>query len=142
MSAEDNKALVGRAFQEFWVQRNLAIAEELFATNHVDHVHSRPPEVATGPEGLKQSAMAYFTAFPDLLVAIVEQVADENTVVTHWTAQGTNTGSLFGMPATNKAATFTGITIDRVAGGKIVESWSHFDNLGMFQQLGVLPSMG
>ena len=142
MSTEDNKALIRRIFQEFWDQKNLAVADELVETNHTNHSPGSHPELPSDLEGFKEIARAYFTAFPDLRVTIVEQVAEGNTVVTHWTAQGTNTGSLFGMPATNKAAIFTGITIDRIAGGKLVESWTQFDHLGMYQQLGLLPSMG
>lgn len=141
MSAEDNKALVRRIFQEFWDQKNLAIADELVETNHTNHTPGDRPGLPSGLEGFKQLAIAYLTAFPDLQVTIVEQVAEENTVVTHWTAQGTNTGSLFGTPATNKIATVVGITINRIAGGKIVESWTQFDHLGMYQQLGVLSTL-
>jgi predicted ester cyclase len=46
------------------------------------------------------------------------------------------------MPATGKSATITGITIDRIADGKIVESWDELDQLGMLQQLGVIPVRG
>src|SRR6266566_7237188 len=142
MSTEDNKALNRRLFQEFWDQKNLAVADELLAANHVDHTPGSPPGLPPGPEGFKQFASVYFTAFPDLRITIDDMVAEGDTVVTRWTAQGTNTGSLFGMPATNKSATVTGITIYRIAGGKIVETWTNFDGLGMMQQLGVVPAMG
>jgi steroid delta-isomerase-like uncharacterized protein len=139
MSAEDNKVLSHRLFQEFWDQKHLMVVDELLAANHVDHTPGSPPGLPPGPEGIKQFASLYFTAFPDIRVTIEDQVAEGDRVVTRWRAQGTNTGSLFGMPATNKSATITGITIDRVASGKIVETWTNFDNLGMLQQLGVLP---
>jgi steroid delta-isomerase-like uncharacterized protein len=139
MSAEDNKVLSRRLFQEFWDQKHLAVADELLAANHVDHTPGSPPELPPGPAGIKQFASLYFTAFPDIRVTIEDQVAEGDRVVTRWRAHGTNTGSLFGMPATNQSATITGITIDRIAGGKIVETWTNFDNLGMLQQLGVLP---
>ncbi len=142
MSAEANKALARRFFEEFWDQKQLAVADELLAPNHVDHTPGSPPGLPPGPEGIKQFGLFYFTAFPDIRVTIEDQVAEEDRVVTRWSAQGTNTGSLFGMPATKKSATITGITIDRTAGGKIVETWTNFDNLGMLQQLGVIPSMG
>jgi predicted ester cyclase len=142
MSAEENKALVRRFFQEFWDQKNVAAADAFIAANHVDHTPGSPPGLPPGPEGFKQFASVYFTAFPNLRITIDDQVAEGDTVVTRWTTQGTNTGSLFGMPATNKSATITGITIDRMAGGKAVETWTNFDALGMMQQLGVIPSMG
>jgi predicted ester cyclase len=64
-------------------------------------------------------------------------------VVTRWIATGTNTGPLFGViPATGKAGSTTGITISRLAGGRIVEETSNWDALGMLQALGVVPRMG
>lgn len=142
MSTEENKALARRLFQEFWDQKNLAVADELIAANHVEHTPGSPAGLPPGPAGLKQFASLYFTAFPDLRIPLEDQFAEGERVVTRWTAQGTNTGSLFGMPATNKSATIPGITIYRIAGGKIVETWTNFDGLGMLQQLGVVPAMG
>jgi steroid delta-isomerase-like uncharacterized protein len=142
MSAQDNKAQASRFFEEFWDQKNLAVADELIAANHVDHTPGSPPGLPPGPAGFKQFGSVYFTAFPDLHITIDDQVAEGEMVVTRWTSHGTNTGSLFGMPATNKSATITGITISRIVDGKAVETWTNFDNLGMLQQLGVIPSMG
>jgi len=142
LSTQDNKALARRFFEEFWDQKNLAVADELMAANHVDHTPGSPPGLPPGPAGFKQFASVYFTAFPNLHITIDDQVAEGDTVVTRWTSHGTNTGSLFGMPATNKSSTVTGITISRIVGGKAVETWTNFDNLGMLQQLGVVPMPG
>jgi predicted ester cyclase len=142
MSAEDNQALGRRFFQEFWIQKNLAIADELLAANFVDHTPGSPPGLPPGPEGHKQFALLYFTAFPDIRATIEDIVTEGDKVVIRWRVQGTNTGSVFGMPATNKSATFTGITINRIASDKIAEQWVNFDALGMMQQLGLLPAPG
>ena len=48
-------------------------------------------------------------------------------------------GTCLVFPPTGKQATFTGIFISRMAGGQIAEEWEHFDQLGMLQQLGVVP---
>lgn len=109
MSAEDNKARVRRFFEEFWNQKNLAVADDFIAATHVDHTPGSPPGLPPGPAGFKQFGSLYFTAFPDLRVIIEDQVAEGEMVVTRWTTHGTNTGSLFGMPATNKSATITGL---------------------------------
>src|SRR5438876_3965135 len=105
MSTEENKALSRRLLQEFWDQKNVAVADELIAANHVEHTPGSPPGLPPGPEGLKQFASVYFTAFPDLRLTIDDLVAEGDKMVTRWMAHGTNTGSLFGMPATNKSAT-------------------------------------
>ncbi len=95
-----------------------------------------------GPEGAKAVVATYRGAFPDVHFTIEDQIVEGDKVVTRWTGQGTNTGSLFGMPPTGKPATVTGIQIDRIAGDKIAKTWVNFDALGMMQQLGVIPSMG
>jgi len=62
--------------------------------------------------------------------------------VTRWTYRGTHKSELMGIAPTGKQVTVTGICIDRIVGGKIAEEWGEMDNLGMMQQLGVVPSPG
>ncbi len=57
-----------------------------------------------------------------------------------WTATGTHTGDLMGMSPTGRRIEISGITINRFSGGKIAEDWYQSDDLGMMQQLGVIPS--
>ena len=40
----------------------------------------------------------------------------------------------------NKAVTVTGISVVRVANGRIVEDWVSEDTMGMMRQLGVVPA--
>ena len=68
-----------------------------------------------------------------------EQIAEGDLVVTRWTGKGTHDGELMGMPPTGKWVEVDGVAIDRISGGKIVESWNCFDALGMMQQLGAIP---
>jgi len=51
-------------------------------------------------------------------------------------------GELAGIPPTGKSATVTGMAIDPIVNGKMVESWGIFDQFGMLQQLGVIPAPG
>ncbi len=73
-------------------------------------------------------------------MTIEDLTAEGDRVVLRWTARGTNTGEMMGMPATDKPATVTGMFLNRFAGGKMVEGWGNFDALGMLQQLGVIPT--
>ena len=138
--SDQNKAISRRVIEEGFDKGNMAVVGELFAANHVNH--AAPPALPAGVEGIKAFVGMYRTAFPDLKSTINLQVAEGDRVVTHWTAKGTNKGSLFGMPATGKSATITGTTIDRITGGKIVETWNTFDQVQMMQQLGVMPMPG
>src|SRR5438876_11093969 len=103
MSTEENKALSRRLLQEFWDQKNVAVANELIAANHVEHTPGSPPGLPPGPEGLKQFASVYFTAFPDLRLTIDDLAAEGEKVVTRWSAFCSNPVSLFGRPARNQS---------------------------------------
>lgn len=140
MSVEDNKALVNQYFHAAWNQGNPAVIDDLFAANF----HHHNPGVPDGGsrEGFKLFNGVFRSAFPDLRLTQDDVIAEADKVVTRFTAQGTQQGELQGIPPTGKSMTLTGIEIMRVSGGKIVEGWVEFDQLGMLQQLGVIPSMG
>lgn len=63
-------------------------------------------------------------------------------VVVRWTSRGTHQGELYGIPATGKQFTNSGMTIYRLANAKITELWFIGDNMGLMQQLGVVPALG
>jgi steroid delta-isomerase-like uncharacterized protein len=139
MAGEDVKVIARREIEEIFNDGNLDVADEIIATDFVGHDPALP-EPTRGPEGLKQAAGGYRTAFPDLTCTVVQQVAEGDTVVTRWTAQGTHEGELFGIAPTGKQATVTGISIERVVGGKIVEAHTNWDTFGLMVQLGVVPT--
>jgi steroid delta-isomerase-like uncharacterized protein len=140
MSAESNKALSRRLLEEAFNAGNIDVVDELVTTDVVNH-DAALPEAMIGPDAAKASIRGYRTAFPDLRITIEEQIADDQAVATRWSAKGTQEGELMGMPASGKQATVTGITIDRIVDGRIAESWTNWDTLGMLQQLGVVPAM-
>ena len=142
MTAENNKTVAKRFFQEVFSQGNMKVIDELFAANHTNIGPGAMPGLPNGPEGMKQFVSYYRKAFPDTHFTIDEQIAEGDRVVTRWTAQGTQTGEMPmpGIPVTGKPVTVMGVTVNRFANGKIVESWGVFDQLGMMQQMGVIPN--
>lgn len=78
---------------------------------------------------------------PDIQFTLVDLLAAEDKVVARFMARGTQTGMFQGIPATGRAAAVSGIAIYRLASGKIVEQWLEYDQLGMLQQLGVIPAL-
>ena len=138
--SEQNKAIERRLTEEAWNKGNLAVVDELVAPNFVDH--NAPPGLPAGAEGQKAFIKMYREAFPDAHVTIHDLLADGDKVISRWTGSGTHHGTLFGIPATGKKVSIEGITIDRFSESKIVESWNIFDQLGMTQQIGVIPSPG
>lgn len=136
--SEDNAAVARRVFEEIFNKGNFDAADELVAAGAPAHDPAQMQDLH-GPEGLKEGARGYRAAFPDLRIRIEEQFGDGPFVATRWSATGTHEGELFGVGPTGKQATVTGITIDRVEDGKIVESWTNWDTLGLLMQLGAVP---
>ena len=139
MSAEENKAITRRIFEVFNTG-NLALADEVIAADSVDH--QAPPGVEPGLAGFKQVVTMFRAAFPDIQMTIEEIMAEGDKVVTRSTMRGTHQGEFMGIPPTGKQFTATAIDIVRFTGGKAVEHWGNSDDLGMLQQLGVIPTPG
>ena len=140
MLTETNKTVSRRFFEEVFGNGKLNLLDEIIAKDHVNKGPGSLPGLPTGPEGAKQLVAVYRNAFPDLRFTIDEQIAEGDKVVTRWTAHGTHQGELVSIPATGNLSTVTGIAVDRFVNGKIVESWGIFDQFGMMQQLGVIPT--
>ena len=141
VSAEENKALARRWFGDLFNTGNLEVTDEIIAPDHVNHDPTLP-DIPTGPEGQKQIVNLYRGAFTNAHISVEDQLAEGDRVVTRWTGSGTHQGELMGVAPTGNQVRITGITINRVSGGKIVESWSNYDALGMMQQIGAIPEPG
>ena len=140
MSAEENKAIVRREVEELYnPDGDLDAVDELFAPGYVLHDPSLP-ESGRGPESARQLASAFRSAFPDLHTTFDGAVAEGDKVAYRWTASGTHEGELMGIPPTGRRVQTSGMTINRFSGGRIAEDWYQSDDLGMMQQLGVIPS--
>jgi predicted ester cyclase len=134
LSLEENKAIARRWNDEIWSKGSLAAIDELFATDFVSHY---PGEPTPNRESYKQWVTMNFAAFADVHCTIDDIVAERDKVVIRWTWRLTHTkGEYMGIAPTGKRVTMTGISILRIAGGKIVEEWGNTDDLGMMQQLG------
>jgi steroid delta-isomerase-like uncharacterized protein len=136
MSTENNKSIILRLFDEV-MKGNLAIADELITEDYAQHSVF---DIPNGREGFKQFFMAFAAAVPDAQFVIDDVIAEGDKVVTRFTVNGTQTGALQGILPTGKKFSMKGIDIFRVVDGKVVEHWDAVDQLGMLQQLGVIPS--
>jgi steroid delta-isomerase-like uncharacterized protein len=133
-----NKEIVRRLVNGVWTDRNLALVDELVAQDYVGHDPTQPESIR-GRDGFKQFVGMYQSAFEDAAITIDDQIAEGDNVVTRWTGRGTHTGELMGIAPTGKEVTVSGITISRLAGGKVAEEWELMDALGMLVQLGAVP---
>jgi predicted ester cyclase len=142
VSAEENKTLARRVVEELFNQDgNLEAADELFRPEYLGYVAGF--EDLHGAEAVKQFATTERQAIPDLKNTVEDQVAEGDKVVTRYRTQGTHTAEseAFGPPTGNRID-IQGMVIDRVAGGKIAESWIVYDALRMMHQLGFIPEAG
>ena len=129
VSAEQNKALVRREQEELWNHTgNLDAAEELFAPEHA--------------EAARQEAADFHRGFPDVVSTIEDLIAEGDKVVVRWSARATHRGEYEGVPPTGKAVEFTGISVYRIDGDRIAESWTVEDELGLMRQIGAVPEPG
>ena len=137
MSTEANKALVRRWFEET-DRGNAGIIEELCAPDYVDH--SPPlPGMPEGSEGVRQANATLAAAFPDTVHIVEAQIAEGDLVVTRLRGRGTFKGEILGIPPNGRVIEITGISIHRIADGKLVEHWANADLLGFMQQLQAAP---
>lgn len=138
MSVEQNKAIARRLPEEIFSQGDLAVADEIIASNFVDT--TAPPGTPPGPEGIKQFAAMFRAAFPDVQYTVDLQLGEGELVAHRVTGRATMTGEFMGMLPTGQQATWTETHIVRIAGGKIIEHWGNWDESGLLQQLGVVPA--
>ena len=136
MSAQ-NEAAVRRFYEQMCNERKNELAPELFTADHKMH----DPQVPTpdGPGGMAATVATYQDGVEGHW-GIEELFSADDRVVVRWTGTGTHTGTVNGIPPTGKSVRVDAITIHRMAGGKIAETWEVWDTLGFLQQLGVVPS--
>src|SRR6202521_4660107 len=143
--AEDNKAIVGRWFTEFWGKTcNLAVVDELAAPDMLlQYSLHKPPR---GRDDIKAFMTDFRRAFPDLnFWGTADLIAEGDYVVGQWEGGGTHTGPAFSdflagsLPAaTGRKMHFTGTTVLRLKEGKIVEELGLDDGVSALTQLGLI----
>ena len=138
MSTEVNKAIVRRFVDEVQSKGNIDAIDELCSPGFVNH--SAPPGVPSNCEGVKQVTAMFRQAFPDSYFTIEDMVAEGDKVATRKTFHGTHQGEFMGIPPTGQQVSIGLIDIVRIVDGKVVEHWSMGDNLGMMQQLDIIPT--
>lgn len=138
MSTEHHKALVERITEEGLNQHNPLLVDELCAPNFVFHNGSRTIQ---GLPAYKHFLAQFFSTFPDAQFTTEDLLTEGDAIAVRRTFRGTHTGSLRGLPPTGRQVTVTDMVILRVANGKFVEAWNSADDLGLLQQLGVIPAL-
>jgi steroid delta-isomerase-like uncharacterized protein len=138
VSTEQNKATVKRYYEEVLNGRNVDLVDDLAVE---DYVENDPfPGQGNGRSDLKARAQLILDAFNPLRFTVEDVVAEEDQVVVRWSQVGTNSGSFMGMPPTGREFSINGIDIHVLRDGRMAEHWHVVDQLGLLQQLGVIPA--
>lgn len=135
MSA-DVKELVRKLYEDFWTAGDDSLADAIIATTFVDH--HVPPDYPPGPEGLRQWAANTRGGFPDFKINLLRVVAEGDWVACHIEFGGTHTGEFNGIPPTGNRAGAQAISMFRVEGGQLIESWEFADVPAFLEPLGVV----
>ena len=123
--AQDPQTVVRRVIDEVWNARNAAAAEELIADDVVWH-HSTLGE-RRGGAAFFETVQEMRAAFPDTQVSVDALAVDGDKVLMHWVATGTHHGPYRGATPSGESATWSGMVLDRVVDGRIVERWTYAD---------------
>ena len=89
--------------------------------------------------GVKREVEMYRTAFPDLTPTVLGLCAEADVVCMHWRCTGTHKNRFLGVEPTGKKVTIEGMSFDRFRNGKLIETFTQWDTLGLLQSLGIVP---
>jgi steroid delta-isomerase-like uncharacterized protein len=131
----DNKEVVRSCFEKVCVHHDVEAASELISENYMMHDPAEP-DFPGGREAFKEMCGGFFEVTRDVSCTIEDQIAEGDKVVTRWTFSGCQTKDMPEIPSKGKCFDISGITISRVADGKIAEEWVNMDTLGFRRQLG------
>lgn len=137
MSAEQNKAIVRRWFDEVWNQQRSGTIDELLASDGVVSGLS-PNGPSKGPPAFRPFWQQFIGAFPDIRITVEDAIAEGDMVAARIRFTGTHRGNHLGAPPTGKSVTGTGLVLVRLRNGQIAESWNEFDALKIFLETGVV----
>ncbi|MBA2368009.1 MAG: ester cyclase [Candidatus Protochlamydia sp.] len=116
-----------------WNKKNINIIDRLVDSDAV--IHSMLGNFY-GPQAMKEVVQAWLKGFPDLEVNNERVISEEDFVSIQWQAKGTHQGEFKGRSPTGKTVSYSGVTVYRIKGGKIIEYWVYLD---MQHLLGQIP---
>ena len=116
----NNKALMRRIYEEMWNGGNPTLAVEIFAQ----------------PEGVQRFVSQFLLSFPDLQHTVLEMIGEGNQVAVRFSARGNHTGQWLQFAPTNRSIQYTGLTLARISGNKIIEHYTWWEKASLMEQLG------
>ncbi len=128
-------------YSELWDDIINKAELDLFNPTHFteDVVFHMAPENVVGIKQARDYYANFTTGFSNIEFTIEDVFGSGDKIVKHWVFKGKHTGEFFGIPASQNDVSLAGVTLVRMANGKIAEEQDFFDNLEFYQQLGLIP---
>jgi len=133
--SQDHKMMIRQVFEDVWNKNDFSVIDRVYGPEYVAHVAGSPKDIE-GPEQFKQFVALHGVLTSELHFSVDDQIAEGDRVATRWTATSTTASGLIAGASDGQTITVTGISIHRLAAGKIVESWDNWDALTLYQSLG------
>ena len=139
-----NSDVIVKWYDEVWNKKNEAAIDELLAKDCVAHglVDDTGNEIV-GPEKFKEMFRKFTSSFPDIRITVEDMVSEGDKIAARATVRLSHTGENFqvaekSLAPSGKEIEFSGMTMNVIRNGQIVQAWNSFDFLGLYSQLGVL----
>jgi len=125
---------------------------EYITSNHlIDEIHNYVANdcvvrigesiIPTGIDGMRQHLIDVRKTYPDLKMTIIRQFSDGDTVISEFIMEGTHMGEWLGMKPTGKKLWMTGVDIDKLADGKIVEHGGAVNTFETLFEAGIIKTV-
>lgn len=132
-----NRVIVRKFYEEVWNERKTDAVDSWLSPSHA-FVDQNATDAMTGPEAYKAIVKRFFDAFSNLKFEVVDLICEKDKVAASWVISGVHTGTYRGVPATNKKLSVEGISIHQIADGKIMDTYSAWDALGLMRKIGAV----
>lgn len=140
MCSMDNKMIVRRFYEEIVNTGDVSRIAEVVSDDYTEVMDGNRYRV--GPEGAASHVVGVRTTYPDLHLTVERQISEGEWVATCITARGTHKGDWIGIAPTDREVAFTGVNVDRVVDGKIVEHGGAANLLGPLLAIGAIRVVG
>src|SRR5215475_3226032 len=141
MATSANKELVRKFYDEVWNERKVQAVEKYLSPSHA-LTDPNAMDSKTGPEAYQAVVTRFLRAFSGLKFEVQDMVCEKDKLVAFWMISGTHTGEYNGVAPTNKKVTVEGISIHQIANGKIMDTSSVWDTLGLLKKIGAVVTVG
>jgi steroid delta-isomerase-like uncharacterized protein len=143
VTAEDNKAIVRRAYLDGMNRKDMSVIRATFAPDYVNHFPAGQGDVR-GIDDFTKVLGEFLDAFDDLTFSVDDILGEGERVALRWSAVGKHTGDYRGIPptvvipATGRVISMSATDIYRVVNGRIIEEWNSLDGFDIMRQMGHL----